>query len=334
MPLLSLACVCLCLPESAFAQAKPFLPGALGAGQNISNDFLPDGSGGVLEFEGDKFEFEESTEELEEQSRKNAFDAALQGLLPLRPEEIRELLEHFDRTQESVELPVYPAPKPEIAVETLSMDPGTKPKTIKVAYGYVTTLNLLDTTGRPWPIQDITWAGNFEVFEVAAGENKYTNVLRITPQSEFAYGNMSISMIDLPTPIIISLETNRDIVHYRYDAIVPKQGPFAQTPIIKSGLSLSAGDVDMTSILAGVVPPSAIKMRVSGIDGRTTAYRYSGLTYLRTPLTLLSPGWISSASSADGMRVYAMENAPFVLLSNDGAIVRAHLSDREDVFNE
>ena len=186
--------------------------------------------------------------------------------------------------------------------------------------------------GKPWPVQDIAWAGNFEVFEVEEGGDGYFNTLRITPQSEFAYGNMSISMLDLQTPIIISLETSRDIVHYRYDAIVPERGPFAQTPLIESGMSLSAGEVDMAAILEGALPPSAVKMNVSGIDNRTTAYRYSGLTYLRTPLTLLSPGWISSTSSADGMRVYAMEHAPVVLLSNNGNMVRARLSDREDIF--
>ena len=147
MPLLGLVCISLCGPGVVRAQSEPFLPGAPAATQSTPDNFLPDSPGDTLDFEGDKFDFEQSSEELEERSRSEAFDAALQGLLPLRPEEIRELLEHFDRTQESVELPVYPAPKPVVAVETLSMDPGTKPKTIKVAYGYVTTVNFVDTTG-------------------------------------------------------------------------------------------------------------------------------------------------------------------------------------------
>ncbi len=53
-----------------------------------------------------------SKNDARENVRSQAFDAALQGLLPLRPEEIRKLLERFDRTQESVELPVYPPPRP------------------------------------------------------------------------------------------------------------------------------------------------------------------------------------------------------------------------------
>ncbi|MCB1533004.1 MAG: type IV secretion protein DotH [Alphaproteobacteria bacterium] len=294
-------------------------------------DFFPEGSISQAGNAADDFDFEKSPEELQEELRGDAYDAALQGLLPLRPGEIRELLEQFDRTQESVELPVYPAPKPQIAVETLSLDPGTKPTTIKVAHGYVTTLNILDSTGAPWPIEDITWAGNFEVVESG---NDSSHFVRISPQSEFAYGNMSIHLSALQTPIIISLETSRDIVHYRFDAIVPEAGPFAKTPIIQSGLSTAAGDTDMSGFLEGVLPPDAQRLSVSGVDGRTSAYKFNGLTYLRTPLTLLSPAWISSASSADGMRIYAMNSAPVLLLSEKGRMVRARLSEREDLLDE
>ena len=127
-------------------------------------------------------------------------------------------------------------------------------------------------------------------------EGNFSNILRITPQSEFAYGNISISMVGLKTPIIISLQTSRDIVHYRFDAVIPENGPFARAPIIEQGIAagLSAGTPEMSSLLEGVAPPTAIKMTVFGVDSRTTAYQDGGLTYLRTPLTLLSPGWISS----------------------------------------
>ena len=301
-------------------------------------DFFGEDDFGVGELESsvsgqsESFDFEKTPEEVEEEIRRDAFDAALQGLLPLRPNEIRELLEQFDRTQESVEIPVYPAPKAEVAVETLSLEPGTKPTTIKVSHGYVTTLNILDSTGSPWPIEDITWAGNFEIIE-STGEGAH--FLRISPQSEFAYGNMSIHLAALQTPIIISLETSRDLVHYRFDAIVPESGPFAKTPIIESGgLSIAAGDVDMAGFLEGVLPQGATRLSVSGVDGRTSAYSFNGLTYLRTPLTLLSPAWVSSASSADGMHVYAMANTPVLLLSEKGKMTRARLSDREDILDD
>jgi intracellular multiplication protein IcmK len=271
----------------------------------------------------------ESVAEEKATIRREAFDAALQSLLPLRPGEIRELLEHFDRTQESVEIPVYPMPKPEMAVQTIPLDPGTKPAVVKVAHGHVTTLNILDNSGAPWPIEDISWAGNFEV--VQSSTDSGTHIIRITPQSEFAYGNMSIKLLALKTPIIITMETNRDLVHYRFDAIIPENGPMAEAPLIRGGLTLTAGNPDMSSVLQGIIPPSAERLDVSGVDSRTSAYSIGDETYVRTPLTLLSPSWSSSVASADGMRVYTIQKTPVLLLSDGGKMVRATLSPREDL---
>lgn len=274
-----------------------------------------------------------SAESLEAEVRRDAFDTAIESLLPLRPEEIRELLERFDRTQESVELPVYPSPKPEVAVQTIPLDPGTKPAVIRVAHGHVTTLNILDNTGAPWPIEDISWAGNFEIIQSGAG-NTGAHIVRITPQSEFAYGNMSIKLLTLQTPVILTMETSRDLVHYRFDAIIPENGPMATAPIIQGGLTLTAGSAEMSSILQGLAPPGAKRLNVSGVDTRTSAYKIGSQTYVRTPLTLLSPSWSSSVASADGMRVYTLRNAPVLLFSDGGQMVKARLTPREDISND
>lgn len=303
------------LPNSKSQQASGD-PGD--AGLNLDN--LPE------------FDFEKTPEQLEKEVRQKAFKAAIDGLLPMRPEEIRKLLEYYDRTQESVEVPIYPAPKPEIAVETLSLDPGTKPAVVKLAFGQVTTFNTLDITGAPWPIEDISWAGNFDVMETEAGPG--ANIVRITPQTEFATGNMSMRLVGLRTPVIIMLETNREKVHYRFDAVIPEFGPMANSPIIENKTGLTAGNIDMAKILEGVPPEGATRLSVSGIDGRTSAYKLNNMTYLRTPTTLLSPGWSQSVSSADGMKVYEIESAPVVLVSEKGKMVRVKLTEREDSSHE
>ena len=75
---------------------------------------------------------------------------------------------------------------------------------------------------------------------------------------------------------------------------------------------------------------TAVRLDVKGVDGRTTAYSFNGVTYVRSPMVLLSPAWTGSVSSADGMNVYAMATAPVVLLSDNGRVVRAHLSEKEE----
>lgn len=281
------------------------------------------GSGGPAVAEEPK-----TPEELEAEIRQDAFHAALSGLLPLRPSEIRQLLEYYDQTREAVEVPVYPYPKPEVNVLSLSLDPGVTPPVIKVATGHVTTLSLLDVTGAPWPIQDVSWAGNFEIVEPEEGGH----VIRITPMSDFTYGNISLRLITLKTPITFTLQTHRDAVQYRVDARVPQYGPFASSPLIDTSLSSVAGDADITAILDGAPPSGAERLTVSGVDGRTTAWRFNGKTYVRTPLTLLSPGWDASVRSADGTSVYALANSPVLLLSDQGRVMRAHI-DQGEIFD-
>ncbi len=273
---------------------------------------------------------QKTPEEVEVEIRTQSFNAALTGLLPMRPQEVRKLLEHFDKTKQAVEVPVFPYPEPEVVVETVSLDPGAMPPEIKLATGHVTTLNILDVTGAPWPIQDISWAGNFEVVQPEAGGH----VVRISPMAEFAYGNISIRLLKLKTPISFVLKVHRDKVQYRFDARIPEYGPYAQPPLIDGGLTLVAGDALLNNILDGVPPEGAIRLKVSGADSRTSAYLYNDVTYVRTPLTMLSPGWSSSASSADGMNAYTMVNAPVLLLSDGGKMVRARLSEKDDGAEE
>ncbi|MGH1456385.1 MAG: DotH/IcmK family type IV secretion protein [Alphaproteobacteria bacterium] len=302
------------------------LPPSDGAGMSIDGDADP------FSFGDEGLEFEKSTEELENSFRDSAFENAVNSLLPLKPEEIRSLLERFDRTVESTELPVRPYPRPELVVQNISLDPGVLPLTVKLSFGYVTTLSIVDTSGQPWPIEDISWVGDFLIQESTV--TSQTHILRVSPESKFAHGNISMRLKGLDVPVIMTFETGQDVVHYRFDAVVPKKGPSGRDPLIDSGVKLSAGDPLMSVALGGVVPEDAELLNVSGVDGRTTAYIYNSLTYLRTPLTLLSPAWDSSVTSADGMRVYALEETPVVLLSDKGRMVRAYLSEREVLLDE
>ncbi len=320
---LSLACIgVFAVPVTVYAQeAQDGLPSesqALDANAATEEMFGFDDSG---------LGFEKTSDELEQDFRREAFEKAMDQLLPLRPSEIRELLERYDRTIESTNTPVYPNPRPESVVQNVSLDPGAAPLTVRMAFGYVTTLSILDSSGEPWPIEDMSWVGEFLIQEDSAKE--FTHLLRISPEGEFAHGNISLRLVNLDTPIILTMETARDSVHYRFDAIVPGNGPYAKASLIDTGIKLAAGDPDMSQALSGVLPEDAEPLDVRGTDGRTTAYIYNGLTYVRTPLTLLSPAWDSSVTSADGTKVYALEETPVILLSDKGRMVRVYLSASE-----
>ncbi len=154
--------------------------------------------------------------------------------------------------------------------------------------------------------------------------------------SDFAYGNISVQLLKMKTAISFTLETQREKVYYRFDARLPEDGPLAKPSIlsVSTSVSLSAGGGHMNAVLEGISPAGGEKLAVDGVDGRTTAYQLNGTTYIRTPLTLLSPSWNSSVSSADGMNVYTVKNASVLLLSDKGQVVRARLSERDFTHDE
>lgn len=262
----------------------------------------------------------------QERIREEAFNAAINGLLPLNPDEIREVLKKYDEAREAIETPYYEHPKPTVSILPVSLDPSALPPELKLATGHVSTVSILDTTGEPWPIEDISWAGDFQFVEAQNGGN----LVRITPLSEYAYGNISMRLVGLVTPITITLRTQRDEVQYRVDIRVPQRGPNARIPLIEQNSSLQAGDDLVSAILDGSPPGDIERLDVSGVDGRTRAYRANGLVYLRTPLTLLSPGWISSARSGDGTSVFVLNDTPLVLLSDQGRMQRVKLKENRD----
>lgn len=257
--------------------------------------------------------------EIERQAREAAFEAALTGMFPMNTDEILRFLEKYRENREVTQSRIGGIPKPEITLQTVSLDPGAEPPVIKLSPGHVTTLNILDVTGQPWPVRDVSWGGDFEVIQPQEGEH----VIRISPMRAHEVGNMSIQLLDLKTPVTFMLNTQLETVQYRFDARIPEYGPYAQAPLIEQGVTAVAGGEDITSVLDGTPPARAKKLDVDGVDGRTTAFEIDGQVFVRTPLALLSPGWSSSVTSADGTTVYAIGQSPVLLLSDRGKMVRA-----------
>ncbi len=322
------------IAAAPLADDESALPGDDGVNPRAPGLQLPadSGAGSSNPFAQGPVTVTKSPEQIEAEIRTKAFNAAITGLIPLNPDEIRKLLERYDQTRQAVETPIYPYPKPEIVTQDISQDPGSLPPVLKLATGHVTVVNFVDASGAPWPIQDISWAGNFEIIKTEEGDHRVT----ISPMSDFAYGNLSVQLLGMKTGVSFTLETQREKVYYRFDARLQEDGPNMKPSLIGagSGPSLSAGGGMMNAVLEGVLPQGGDKLNVDGVDGRTTAYVVNKITYVRTPLTLLSPSWTASVSSADGMNVYSLKSASVLLLSDKGEVVRARLSERDFTHGE
>lgn len=263
---------------------------------------------------------------LEEEHNRKSFKRASEGLLPLSPDQVRDFMRKLETTQSAAVAPSGGTPKGEIKVVGLSLDPGGEPPQINLSSGYVTTIDIIDQTGEPWPIADIGVGGNFEVTPTQAG----SHVVRVVPLTRVGTGNLSILLKGLSTPIIFRLASGGPTFHMRFDARVPQIGPQAKTPLIQHRRQGPlAGDAVISMILENAPPKDAKRLKIGGVDARTMAWQLGGKVYVRTPLSLLSPAWNASASSSDGMTVYEIGDAPVLLMSDNGAMMRARLM-RED----
>ena len=76
----------------------------------------------------------------------------------------------------------------------------------------------------------------------------------------------------------------------------------------------------LINFLDGVAPTSAKLLTISGAPAQ--GWLYGGHLFLRTRVTVLSPGWISSMSSPDGTHVYELAKTPVILASQRGEMVQ------------
>ncbi|MDD2325539.1 MAG: DotH/IcmK family type IV secretion protein [Alphaproteobacteria bacterium] len=262
----------------------------------------------------------------EEDHNRKSFKRASEGLMPLSPDQIRAFMQKLESTQSASVAPSSGTPKGEVKVASLSLDPGGDPPQINLSPGFVTTIDIIDQTGEPWPIADVGVGGNFEVTPTQAG----SHVVRVVPLTRVGTGNLSILLKDLSTPIIFRLSTGGSTFHMRFDARVPQIGPNAKTPLIKyRRTGPVAGDAVISMVLENAPPKEAKRLKVGGVDARTMAWQIGGKVFVRTPLSLLSPAWNASASSSDGMTVYEIGDAPVLLMSDNGAMIRARLLREE-----
>lgn len=256
-----------------------------------------------------------------------AFQSALESAMPMTPDMVRQLIQRMTDLQRASSPPLGTPnrPKAVMKAETVSLSPGANPPVVKVSSGYVATIMILDATGAPWPVADLAYAGKFDVKVSQEG----SHIIRIMPMLRFIEGNLSLQLRGLAAPVTLKLVSGTDEIYYRYDLRVPAIGPGATPPAIDGATRIAAGDATIMSVLDGYPPQGAKRLKVTGVDDRTAAWDVDGQIYLRTPHNLLSPAWTASVKSGDGTTVYSIPDTPVLLLSDQGMMVRARLTQPE-----
>lgn len=251
-----------------------------------------------------------------------AFSKTAKQLMPLTPDQIKTLHYLFNKTQQAVAASPTTPPKPVTTTLNVDLSPGATPPVIRLSSGLVTSLIFLDSTSAPWPIQwyDI---GDPKRFNIKADPKSGSNTMMIQALTSYKTANIAVKLKGLATPVMMTLIPGQKSVDYRVDLRVPGVGPKA----VSVGSNLpSSSSPQLLSVLNGVPPEHAKTLNVFG--GRAEAWEVGGKLYMRTRMTVISPGWLSRMTSGDGTNAYEMPLSPVVLALDNGATVSLRIKEQ------
>lgn len=245
-----------------------------------------------------------------------AFDDVSRQLFPLTTEQVLRLKQMRDSHEFAQAAPAGTPPKPTATSQFVNLSPGSTPPVIRLAQGFVSSLVFLDSTGAPWPISAYD-LGSPSAFNIQW--DKTSNTLMIQAMKLYNYGNLAVRLRGLNTPVMLTLIPGQKAVDYRVDLRVQGYGPNAKNLPMEEGLPPSANDL-LLHVLDGVPPAGSQRLVVSGGDAR--AWLSNEKMYVRTSLTVISPGWLASMTSADGTHAYEMQKSPILLVSWHGKVIQ------------
>ncbi len=241
-----------------------------------------------------------------------AFNALMKQNIPLTSKQVVRLRQLIDNSQRAAAITPTVPPKPVSTTIMMNLAPGATPPAIRLAQGYVTSLVFVDSTGAGWPIAsydtgdpkatNIQWDGK-------------SNVLLVQAVSPYGESNIVLRLVGLMTPITLELVAGQRVVDFRSDIHVPGIGPNAKELPAGTGLPNSANQL-LLNVLDGVAPSGSKLLTVTG--GDCQAWLFGDKMYLRSRLTVLSPGWVGRMVSPDGMMAYEIQKSSTVLVSQYG----------------
>jgi intracellular multiplication protein IcmK len=245
-----------------------------------------------------------------------AFKDMTKNIYPLSPEQIVRLKQIYETSEYAQASTAGVPPKPTATSQFVNLSPGSTPPVIRLSQGFVSSLVFLDSTGAPWPIAAYD-LGDPTAFNIQW--DKTSNTLMIQAQKLYNYGNLAVRLKGLNTPVMLTLIPGQKAVDYRVDLRVQGYGPQAKSMPMEEGIPPSASDL-LLHVLDGVPPAGSQRLVVSGGDAR--AWLSNEKMYIRTNLTILSPGWLASMTSADGTHAYEMQKSPVLLVSWHGKVMQ------------
>jgi len=249
----------------------------------------------------------------EEMADAQAFDMALQKFLPLSPDQVETVFEAYDQIVAVSTLPAHSIPVALTSTKAVSLAPGSEIPLVRLSKGYISSVIFLDQTGQPWPIANYS-LGNPESFDISW--DTQSNTLFIQSMQTWSFANIGVRLQGLATPIMINLASCQGEVDYRIDMTIPEKGPNAKETgkYMENGAAM---DVQLLPYLDGTPPNYAMLLIVDPVYAQ--AWAQGAFIFVRTKETLISPQWMASTMSSDGMKVYKLARTNTIVVSRNGS---------------
>ena len=236
--------------------------------------------------------------------------------LVLSPDQIRKIRKNVEDMQQAAsEVPSGVPPRPVTNSVVASLTPGATPPVIRLFKSFPTALVVVDSTGTPWPVTNFVADPSVDVHRGGESSQAEGASLSLTPKRQFVQGGISVYLKGQSVPVVLTFVSAQKEVDMRTEVRVNARGPNSRIEF--AGLPEQANP-SLLSLLDGVAPSGAKVLRVSG---PAQAWMSNGKMLVRTPLSLISPAWISSVRSADGTQAYELMPISEIRAMKDGKIV-------------
>ncbi len=240
----------------------------------------------------------------------DAFSAAVDGIMPLSPVEIRRLREVVETKQRAIH-DVVPPSSTTLKTLSVSLQAGALTPLITLLSGHAVGIEIVDRYAAPWPVVSYT-VGDPQRYHVTVPDVADVNVLTITPQTSFGRSNLVLQLQGESTPISLTLNASTRVEHFhdRVSVLVDAVGPNAELP--PGDMTVAVEDSTLLGVLDGVPPQSSIRLQPSNALVRG-AWRHQDTLWLRGRFELLSPAFRSQVAGAGEMMAYELSWTPSVI---------------------
>jgi intracellular multiplication protein IcmK len=253
-----------------------------------------------------------------------AFQMSAQHMFPMSPDQIRAFRDMLSQQREATDPPLGNLKEVTRSID-LTLKPGEKVPTIRLAGSHVSTVTFSDITGREWPVLTVT-SGNPSLFTAQpAGKPGETNIVVVSPLMRTGQSNLVVTLVGHPVPIVLTLKSGEQEIDSRLDVRLESRGPNASFDIVNQSALPPTNDSRMQDFLDGVPPQGAKSIPTSSRE--VEAWRLEDMVYIRTKMDVLSPAYIGKSSNISGFNVFSMAESPVIIVSKDGRMTAVSLQN-------